>query len=253
MKVFSFQFSVFSRTRLGVLIFLIFAGAVFAADVSVQFDSANKLYEQGKFSDAAAAYQKMIQSGSISSAVYFNLGNACFKSSQIGRAIAAYREAEKLSPRDPDIRANLQFARNQVQNPTLPPGRAHRWLDRLTVNEWTTLAAIALWLCLISLTLMQLRPALKRPLRSLAIASGLAVFALSVCIGAVLPSRTNETAVVIEHEANVRSGPLDEAQQAFIVHDGAELSVLDAKDNWLQITTGQRFGWIRREQVLLIR
>jgi tetratricopeptide (TPR) repeat protein len=251
-KVFGFQFSVFTPVRIAALAIFIFAGAAFAADVS-QFDSANKLYEQGKFSDAAAAYQKIIQSGEVSSAVYFNLGNACFKSSQIGRAIAAYREAEKLSPRDPDIRANLQFARNQVQNPTLPPGRVHLWLDRLTENEWTTLAAIALWVCLISLTLMQLRPVLKRSLRNLALASGVMAFAFSVCLGAILPSQSNESAVVIGREVSVRSGPLDEAQQAFIVHDGAELPVLDSKDDWLQISTGQRFGWIKRDQVLTVR
>ena len=50
-----------------------------------------------------------------------NLGNAYFKSGQLGKAIAAYREAEQMSPRDPDVRANLRFARNQVQGPTLRP------------------------------------------------------------------------------------------------------------------------------------
>ena len=111
------------------------------AAAAAAFDSANRLYEEGKFANAASAYEKLAQSGETSAALYFNLGNALFKSGQIGRAIAAYRTGEQITPRDPDLRANLQFARNQVQSPTLSPSRWQRWLGRLTLNEWTLLAA----------------------------------------------------------------------------------------------------------------
>src|SRR5215467_3632580 len=89
--------------------------------VANAFDAANKLYEQGKFNEAAAAYEQVTNSGQVSTALYFNLGNAFFKAGQIGRAIVAYYQAERLNPRDSDLRANLQFARNQVQGPTLTP------------------------------------------------------------------------------------------------------------------------------------
>jgi tetratricopeptide (TPR) repeat protein len=221
-----------------------------AADIAPEFDSANKLYEQGKFSEAASSYEKMIQSGWVSPALYFNLGNALFKSSRMGRAIAAYRQAEQLAPRDPDVRANLQFARNQIQGPTQPPNRWQRWLGQLTVNEWTVLAASALWLCLLSLMLAQIRPALKPSLRSLAAGSGCAVVALGACLATVLFASSREIAIVTAHEAAVRSGPLDESPSVFTAHDGAELAILDTKNDWLQVNVGQRPGWLKREQVL---
>src|SRR5204863_6861501 len=87
------------------------------------FEAANRLYFEGKFSEAATTYGILEQSGEKSPALYFNWGNALFKSGQIGRAIAAYRQAEALAPRDPDIRANLQFARKQRQAPTLSPNK----------------------------------------------------------------------------------------------------------------------------------
>ena len=40
-----------------------------------------------------------------------------------------------------DVRANLQFARNQVQGPTRRPGRVEGWLGTLSLNEWMALAA----------------------------------------------------------------------------------------------------------------
>ena len=137
------------------------------AALSDPFDSANRLYEQGKFPEAASAYEGLIRSGPVSPALYFNLGNAWFKSGQTGRAIAAYRRAERIAPRDPDLRANLQFVRNQVQGPTLLPDRWERGLSRLTVNEWTVLAAVALWLAAPWLAAHTLAaPQLAGPLRA---------------------------------------------------------------------------------------
>src|SRR5262249_51400407 len=106
-----------------------------AEGTAFAFDAANRLYEQGKFTDAAAAYQKLLQTGKTSPAVYFNLGNAYFKSGQMGRAVAAYRQAELITPRDPDVRANLQFARNQIQGPTISMPGWQRWLNKLSLNE----------------------------------------------------------------------------------------------------------------------
>src|SRR5688500_8636546 len=82
--------------------------------VAADFESANRLYEKGDYAGAAAGYQSVVQSGKASAEVYFNLGNAHFKNGQIGKAIASYRRAQELTPRDPDIRANLNFARGAV-------------------------------------------------------------------------------------------------------------------------------------------
>lgn len=224
-----------------------------AALSAAGFELANKLYEEGKFTEAAAAYEKLAHSGQTSAALGFNLGNALFKSGQIGRAIAAYRQAEHLTPRDPDLRANLQFARNQVQGPTLLPSRWQRWLGRLTLNEWTLLAAGALWLWLLLLAFLQWRPALKPALRFYVLGLAILVVILAACAGAALrQARFTRTAIVTSGDAVVRFGPLAESPAAFTAHDGAELQVLDQKDNWLQVTAGpRRTGWLLRDQAVV--
>ncbi|HSA09650.1 MAG TPA: tetratricopeptide repeat protein [Candidatus Paceibacterota bacterium] len=224
-----------------------------AALSTAAFELANKLYEEGKFAEAAAAYEKLGQSGQTAAALSFNLGNAHFKSGQIGRAIAAYRQAERLTPRDPDLRANLQFARNQIQGPTLAPSRWHRWLGRLTLNEWTLLAAGALWLWLLLLAFLQWRPALKPALRFYVLGLAILVVILAACAGAALrQARFTRTAIVTARDAVVRFGPLAESPAAFTAHDGAELRVLDQKDDWLQVSAGpRRTGWLRRDQAVV--
>ena len=221
--------------------------------VEARFDAANKLYAQSKFADAAAAYDKLIEAGAIAPALYFNLGNACFKSGQFGRAIAAYRQAEEMSPRDPDVRANLQFARNQVQGPKLRAGWLQRRLGTLSVTEWVSLSTVAVWVTLGLLIACLVKPALTSVLRPwiwLAITTSLAIF---VCAKlAISQNASDKIAIISIPEASVRNGPFDESPASFTAHDGAELRVLDHKDDWLQITDGtSRFGWLKRDALIL--
>jgi len=218
------------------------------------FDVANKLYDAGKFAEAAAAYEKLLQSGEAAPALCFNLGNAFFKDGEIGRAIAAYRKGEQLAPRDPDIRANLQFARNQVQGPTRVVAGWQRGLGKLNLNEWTWLGAGSVWLCLSLLTLFQLRPALKAIMRNYLIGLALIAVCVCACLGVALQqAHFSHLAIVVARDAGVHQGPLDESKIAFHAHDGAELEILDQKDNWLEIRTDpQHFGWVKSDQVLLL-
>ncbi len=237
---------------LGLAALLFLQSPAFAADaVTTDFNSANDLYAQGKFSEAATLYEQVLHSGATSAPLYYNLGNAWFKSGHHGRAIAAYLQALKLAPRDPDVRANIQFVRNQVQGPTASPGRWERALERLTVNEWTALTFIPFWIALLLIVVIQFRPAWKPLLGNFILASALATIVLGLCLAAVLSSGSDERAVVVLKDAPVRFGPLDDSPTALTVQDGAEVNVVDHKDSWLLVNVGNRNGWIKRDQVFL--
>jgi len=214
-----------------------------------QFDAANRLYAQSKFVEAATAYGKLIDADTVSPALYFNLGNAFFKAGQIGHAIAAYRQAEEMSPRDPDVRANLQFARNLVPGPKLGANRMRRWLGKLSTTEWVGLSTAAVWVTLGLLMACSLKPVLKPTLRSwlwLAIGTTAAVIACTLL--ALAANASHKIAIVAVSEVPVRNGPFDESPAAFTAHDGAELRVLDHKDDWLQVTDGTtRVGWLKTD------
>jgi tetratricopeptide (TPR) repeat protein len=242
------------KTRFSILLALVCAGKLLAADATADFAAANKLYAEGKFFEAAAAYEKILTTGAQSPALLFNAGNAEFKAGHLGKAVAAYRQAELLAPRDAELRANLAFVRNQVQGATLRESRWQNWVNSLSLNEGTLLTAAFFWATLGLLAARQMRPSLVPKLQG---ATRLAV-ALTVFSGAVLALQAanhfnSSVAVVTSAEAIARSGPFDEAQSVFTARDGAELRVLDRHNDWIQVSSSTgKIGWLSRRQAALL-
>ena len=239
------------KTIFSIWLVWLFAVNIMAADVTKDFATANEFYARGKFAEAATAYDKILGSGVQSSALWFNDANAQFKSGNLGKAIAGYRHAALLSPRDQDVRANLQFVRNQVQGATVREHRWQNWLGTLALSEWTMITVVAFWGTLALLTARQLRPALAARLQN----STWVLAAITLGAGTLLSVQaaghfSGQTAVVTSAAATARSGPFDDAQVAFAPHDGAELSVLDRHDTWVQVADGTgKTGWLPLQSI----
>jgi len=238
-------------SRVGVVVLALvlqfpFSATFAALDPSASFEKANRLYEQRDYAQAAAAYEELLKAGYTSPALQFNLGNAFFKAGRLGKAIAAYRRAQATAPRDPDILANLQFAREQSRGPRVKTPLWRAVLLRLSLSEWTIAASAGLWAVLGLLTLFQIKPSLRQSLRGTTITLGALTLLACLCLALAWSSASsNRIAVVITPQTEVRHGPLKESQPAFTAYDGAELEILDRKDEWLQVTAGPaRTGWI---------
>jgi hypothetical protein len=242
------------RIRLSILTILLLAlffsatRSFAAGEVDAQFDGANKLYAQNKFVEAAAAYEQVLAGGTIAAGLYFNLGNAYFKAGQLGRAITAYRQAEGLTPRDPDLRANLRFAQNRVTGPTLKTTAWQRAVGTISLREWTWLATGAFWLTFGLLVARQLKPKLAPNLKWWTWSSAAAVLVLFLCVGVAWShQQPGRVAIIVVSEATVRHSPFEEAASSFTASDGATLRVLDEKGDWLQVTDdANRFGWVKQ-------
>ena len=243
----------FTTILLGLILCSSLFSQCLAQSASAVFEQANKLYEQGKFADAAQTYELLRQRGQVSPELLFNLGNAYFKSGQTGRAMLAYRQAELLAPRDPDLRANLSFVGGTVDGAP-QTSRWRAFLHRLTLNEWTFLTTQLLWLWFALLIAGQIKAAWQKPLRLYARLAGIATI---LCAVILLSARQDvfgtQSGVVIAKEAVVRYGPVEESQSSFVLHDGAEVRVVDQNNGWLRITdTTRRDGWLKADQVALL-
>lgn len=227
------------------------AASLVVSNAAAEFDRGNKLYEQGKFPEAVSAYETLAASGMGNASLWFNLGNAAYKSGQMGRAIVAYRMAERLTPRDPALRANLQFARSKVYGDERTRVPAWKAAFRIaTLNEWTALTAMCFWAwCAVLITGEMTR---RRYPKTLIAGLGLLLLCGAGLASAVADQSASE-AVVIAREVTVRFGPLDESQAAFQLRDGAEIIVTDEKSDWFQVRDAEkRTGWMRRDQAIVL-
>lgn len=240
------------------------AAAAAAPDAATEFDRASKLYEQGKAAEAAQAYESLLPAAAGSPALWFNCGNAHYKAGHTGRAIAAWRQAERLAPRDPGIQFNLAFARKRVSGTESAPGPFwQRALQGLTLNEWTLLVSCALWLWCGLLALRELKPILRPTLKGYTATAGVVTLLLATGLaGAAVLHGHSRPAVVIVPEAIARSGPLDEARVLHPLRDGTEVVVLDEKSvaaagqpvSWLQVRDGAgRTGWVKADQLTVLK
>jgi tetratricopeptide (TPR) repeat protein len=96
------------------LSFLFFTQVVSTLYASQEFlYRGNDHYDQGKYDESIKSYQEYLKGNEGSGEIYFNLGNAYFKNSQLGQSIFYYRLAEEIIPRDADLKFNLNYARKK--------------------------------------------------------------------------------------------------------------------------------------------
>jgi tetratricopeptide (TPR) repeat protein len=232
-------------------VLLLLGAAGFA---SSDFEQANKLYEEGRYTAAAESYEAIVSSGQVSAPLFFNLGNASFKNGRLGRAIYSYRRARALDPRDPDVATNLRFARERVNGSASVQEPAWaRLISYFTLNELAWTAAVFFWLLLALLCARFYRPALRLALRPyLTLAT--ALFALTALILALAWSRARTpTAIASSPQLTVHLGPLKQSQTAFTVPDGTELRIENRREGWLQVSDrSRRSGWVPDDSVLTL-
>lgn len=238
---------------LGMILFLLSTNFVGAAESASHFEQANRFYEQGKFSEAAGLYESMAKAGRHSAALFFNLGNAYFKQGELGRALFNYRLAERLSPRDPDIHANLRFVRERVDGGisiSQPPWQ--RALQYFTLNEITGACAILFWMWAALFCAIQYRPELRSKMRGTCLGLGSLLGCAVLVLTISYLAYREKIAIIAIKQATVHLGPLVESQTGFSAADGTELKILAERQDWVQVADrSNRSGWVSTTNVLI--
>src|SRR5205814_9982968 len=151
-----------SRT-LAIFFCLIFGMALSVfAQPDAEFAKANQAFAQGHFKEAIANYETLIRDGQWSANVFYDLGNAYFRTGDFGRAILNYERALALERHHAEATANLQIARDEAHALELRPGWPERYLQFASVNQYAITAAGGFWIaafCFLALIFRRRRAA----------------------------------------------------------------------------------------------
>ncbi|MEI6846041.1 MAG: tetratricopeptide repeat protein, partial [Candidatus Firestonebacteria bacterium] len=217
------------------------------------FDAANKLYESGKYAEAVTAYRAVIENGNKSAEAYYNLGNAYFKDKKTGFAILNYEKALKISPRDADIKYNLEFARSFIKE-TAVADTASKILGAvyyfLTLNELCLLLSFS-FILLIGLIIY--RRFRKNELSYWLNFSFALLFGLLFVFGGfrIYEKENTKYAVVTSASVEARAAPLETNPASFTLPEGKKVVILNSRRDWVEVLLPAENikGWVKAETV----
>jgi hypothetical protein len=249
------------KASLILLLFLLFASAntpltASAATTKAEADSA---YAAGRYQDAIKGYTVLLKQGA-SADLYYNLGNAYYRSEDITHAVLNYERAYLLSPGDKDIRHNLQMARSKTIDKITPESEFFfvTWMRALVnfmgVDDWAHTALIALALAII-LALIYLFADIVW-LRKLGFFGGallLVVFVLSNVFAFVQRQELvhHRGAIIMGSAVNIKSTPAQNGTDLFILHEGTRVDIIDDQmQQWKQVRVADgKEGWVEAKQI----
>jgi len=243
------------RIIISILLGLPLAGSLLMAlGKDSLFHMGNALYEEGKYEEALGIYNQVVQDGKESAGLYYNMGNAAYRSNSIGYAILYYEKALKLEPSHEDAVNNLEFvSRYRLDTfeevPQLFLGVWIRgFVHLLRERTWSILAMLFFLILLtgIVIYLFARRIALKKA----GFVSGLVALLLFGLSFSSAASRHREiinpdAGIILAPSVVVRSSPSESGTELFILHEGTKVEVSEEVSGWQNIKViDGREGWI---------
>lgn len=223
-------------------------------DVDSLFLNANKLYQQDDYEPALEEYNAVVLSGFESADLYYNMGNAAYRSNSIGHAILYYEKALKLEPAHEDAIHNLDFVSRYRLDafdevPVLFLGAWIKGFIHLFPEQaWSILALIFFMMILTGLLVYLFSRHIV--VKKTGFISGLvAVMLFGITISSALCTHRNivnpDAAIILAPSVVVRSTPSESGTELFILHEGTKIKVNEEVSGWQNIKViDGREGWI---------
>ena len=230
-----------------------------AASHAVTKENADAEYTKGNYQQAIRDYEQLLQNG-VSAEIYYNLGNAYFRTDNITKAILNYERAHMLAPGDEDINFNLQFARSKTIDRITASDEMFfvNWYQSLvtltTVDRWAFTAVLSIVLVLVLLLVFLFAESIT--LRKMGF-YGAVVFLVLFILANVFAYQqkrmleNRKGAIVTASSVNVMKSPADKADTSFVLHEGTRVDITDKSiKGWcgIRIADG-REGWMQADKM----
>jgi hypothetical protein len=172
-----------------------------------------------------------------------------------------YEKARRLLPRDHDVRFNLAFVRNRLEEEPPRPGFISSVITRIvlffSVDELLVIEPVAV-LFLAALWMVHTRSKRRRSSRRritglLIGATGLVVLLSLTFLAVQVVEQSDTEAVVIVDRIDARSGPSEDLTKVLSIPEGTMVWVDEQRKDWflIHIATG-RGGWLPVDSVGVI-
>lgn len=228
-----------------------------ANEKTVAFDSANASYAAGNYKKAIEQYENLVHDNLTSAELYFNLGNAYYKSDNIGLAILNYERAKKIDPSDEDLITNLKLANQKTEDKidATPQLFLTKWkngiLGVFNERDWSILCILLFSVSMFLFGLFILSS--NNGLKKMGFFTGCILFILTIITFFIAQHKYELTvkssdAIIISSTATVTGSPNDKGTKLFILHEGTKVMVTQEQNEWTEIKIANgNVGWIKTD------
>jgi len=206
---------------------------------------------------------EILDKGEHSAELYFNLGNAYYKLNQIAPSIYYYEKALLLRPNDSEIKNNLAYSQNMTLDAieVLPEtGLANlykRFTGYLSFDQWAKTAVFFMILfVLLYIAFYFFRYSTRKRIAFIGSLLAILLSIISTVFAFIEYEdfKTDNPAIVFAQESQVKTEPNDRSQQAFVLHEGTKVNVLEELNQWKKISLADgKTGWISSESIKLLK
>ena len=221
--------------------------------------NADAEYQKGNYQQAIKDYEDLLKNG-VSSEIYYNLGNAYYRTDNITKSVLAFERAHLLSPGDEDVNFNLQFVRGKTIDKITPVSEMFfvTWYKALvnytSVDCWAKAGIIAIIIALVLALVYLFAPQIY--LRKMGFLGGIFFLVIFLFCNVfayqqkeVLLNRTG--AIVVAPTVNVKNTPAKSSSDQFVIHEGTRVDITDkSMDDWRGVRLADgRTGWVETKQI----
>lgn len=229
---------------------------------------ADTAYNREEYSTAISLYGELLDSLGRSADLYYNIGNAYYRSGDVAHAVLSYERALRADPTHKDARANLEFVNSRLED---KPEENNSFLSRvhgdivtaMTSNTWAMVAVVAFLILLGAIAAyifvgnVNMR---KVGFFTALVFVPLTIYLLVVAHDAASRINDHSEAIVIVPNTLLNSVPRQPKQTETVVplHEGTKVKILDSiatpddpvSPRWYNVTiNGSRGAWLRATDV----
>ena len=220
---------------------------------------ADSAYQQENYAEAITLYEQIAANGNEGAILFYNLGNAYYKSGENAKALLWYERAHKLDPADEDIQHNIAFVNRKIIDKidAVPETLFAQWwrkvTDLMSERQWAVLSIIGSFLLFLSIGAYLF--ARSGGLRT----TGFVTFWISIIVivfSVIFANRQKEKAtqhteaIVMDLVVDAKNAPNASGKNLFVIHEGLKVQITNEMNGWVEIRlpNGEK-GWIAQNSI----
>ncbi|MBK7108330.1 MAG: tetratricopeptide repeat protein [Chitinophagales bacterium] len=229
--------------KISFILSLFFVFVVNAQD-SLDVYLANSQYDNNNYTAAIEMYENLIAANGSSAEIYYNLGNAYYKTNQFGLAILNYERCLQITPNDKDATFNLELANLHIKDKLAPVNRLfiirwwQSWINILQANQWLIISIILIWIAVAGFAVYRISRKLqlrKAGFFIFGISLIFFVFAISCTYAKAAYDNNYHFGIITQPSLIIKSEPSENSTNLVMLHEGLKLRILDLQNDWYKV------------------